>query len=397
MDSRGRAVRAELKCDFFAHRFRHWLILAMASIGFPALLAAQALPPHPDRASAQDATPESGETIQAYNRRLQQLQKAFESQPAVLAGQDYRIGHEDLLEITVFEAPEFNSVVRVSASGEVSMPMLGAVHVAGLSPADLESALAKLLRRTYMNDPHVGVIVKEMQSHPVSVLGAVKKPGMFQIRGAKTLLVILSMAEGLADDAGDTVLVMHHADMAGPSPVTSALQPDRNKAASAQDSSSSPTAMSSPGDGPGEATEEINLRRLLEFSDPALNVTVYPGDVVNVTQGGIIYVVGEVKKPGGFVLKGNQTITVLQALTLAEGLTRTSAKGQARIIRNVEQTGARLEIPVDLKRVLSGKLLDPQLQSRDILLVPNSTGRSALYRGLEAAVSVGTGLAVYRW
>ena len=247
MDSRGNAVRAELKCDFVGRRIRHWLILATVSIGFPALLAAQALLPHPDSAPAQNATPESGETIQSYNHRLQQLQKEFESQPAGLAGQDYRIGHEDLLEITVFEAPEFNSVVRVSARGDVSMPMLGAVHVAGLSPADLESALADLLRRTYMNDPHVGVIVKEMQSHPVSIPGAVKKPGMFQIRGAKTLLVILSMAEGLADDAGDTVLVMHDADMAGPSSVTSALQPDRNEAEWAKGFRGSPKAMSSPG------------------------------------------------------------------------------------------------------------------------------------------------------
>jgi polysaccharide export outer membrane protein len=125
-------------------------------------------------------------------------------------------------------------------------------------------------------------------------------------------------------------------------------------------------------------------------------VLIRPGDVVNVARAGIIYVVGEVRKPGGFVLKGSETVTALQALALAEGFTRTSARGQARIIRIEETTGARREIPIDLKKVLAGKLADVPLQPKDVLLVPNSAGRSALYRGLEAAVSVGTGLAIYR-
>jgi polysaccharide export outer membrane protein len=129
---------------------------------------------------------------------------------SAIAPGDYRIGAEDLLEITVFEAPEFNSTTRVSPSGEISIPMLGVIPAAGKTPAQLQVTVQDSLRRTHMKDPHVGVTVKEIQSHAVSVLGAVKKPGTLQIRNPKTLLEILSMAEGLADDAGDTVWVRHH-------------------------------------------------------------------------------------------------------------------------------------------------------------------------------------------
>ena len=105
--------------------------------------------------------------------------------------------------------------MRVSASGEISLPLLGAVQAAGLTPKALEFVLQELLRHSYMKDPHVSVFVKEMQSHPVSVFGAVKKPGVFQIDGPKSLVEVLSMAEGLAEDAGDTVVVMRGAGLPG--------------------------------------------------------------------------------------------------------------------------------------------------------------------------------------
>src|SRR5450759_4123270 len=102
-----------------------------------------------------------------------------------------------------------NRSYRVSANGEISLQLLGPVKAAGMTPRELESALQELLRRTYMKDPHVGVLVQELQSHPVSVVGAVRKPDVCQIRGTKTGIELLSMAEGLADDAGDTVLISY--------------------------------------------------------------------------------------------------------------------------------------------------------------------------------------------
>lgn len=337
-------------------------------------------------------------TTEDWNRRMQELLHAAErgTAPAVVA-QEYRIGPEDLLEISVFEAPELNRQLRVSASGEISLPLLGAVQAAGLTPKELEFVLQELLRRTYMKDPHVGVYVREMESHPVSVFGAVKKPGVYQIRGARTLLEVLSLAEGLADDAGDTVLVMRAATFQG---IANRSEREATPQTSGSDQPAA-TAVASANeepvlDSPGEGSIEINLKSLLESGGTQDNIPVYPGDIVKVTRAGIVYVVGEVKKPGGFVLEHNENISVLQALALAEGLTRTASKGNARIIRSDEETGERAEIPIDLGRVLAGKAPDPLLKARDIVFVPNSMARSALYRAGEAAISIVSGVIIWR-
>ena len=357
----------------------------------PALAAAQTPQPLP---------PPDLQTTEDWNRRLQQLVHSVEGQqpPTPLLLQEYRIGPEDLLEISVFEAPEMNRQLRVSASGEISLPLVGAVKALGLTAQELEVVLQELLRRTIMKDPHVGIYVREMQSHTISVFGAVRKPGVFQIRGARTLLEVLSMAEGLDDEAGDSVLVMRGASLPGVSPKAAAASdppavsseaPATTAAAPPEDNSLLPEVMAG-------QTLTINLKSLLESGDPASNVPVYPGDIVKVTRAGVIYVVGEVKKAGGFVLRQNENISVLQALALAEGLNRTAARGDSRIIRTDERTGARSEIPIDLTQVLSGKAPDPLLQARDIVFVPNSAARSALYRTGEAAISIVTGVIVWR-
>jgi polysaccharide biosynthesis/export protein len=135
-----------------------------------------------------------GGTSADYNQRLQQLRGSLPDDAA-----SYRIGPDDLLDISVFDAPDLARTVRVSAGGEISMPLLGTVAVAGLTSQELEASLADQLRAHYMTDPQVSVFVKEMQSHGVSVFGAVMKPGVYQIRGAKSLIEVLAMAEGLAD------------------------------------------------------------------------------------------------------------------------------------------------------------------------------------------------------
>ena len=224
-----------------------------------------------------------------------------------------------------------------------------------------------------MKDPHVGVFIQELQSHPVSVLGAVKMPGVFQIRGTKTVIELLSMAEGLTDDAGDTVVIMHGA-------------------AFAKDYSS-PTASLEK----NVEIEEVNLKKLLESSDSTLNVPVRPGDIVKVPRAGIVYVVGEVQKPGGFVLQNNENISVLQALALAMGPTHTSAISQSRIIRTDPATGERIEIRMNLGKILSGKAPDRLLQAKDIVFVPNSAAKSVLYKGSVAALQTASGVAIYRW
>ncbi len=338
-----------------------------------------------------------GRTTQEYNRRLEQLRQIAESQPSEIRAEEYRIGPDDLLEISVFEATELNRSLRVSAGGEISLPLLGGVQAAGLTPRELELALQEGFR-SYLKDPHIGVFVRELESHLVSVVGAVKKPGVFRIRGAKTVLEMLSLAEGLAEDAGDTVVVMRSAGLPAAKPPAQAPLPDSGPDSSPAIKAAQPDAAAAFRgiEPPSTGAVEINLKRLLESGDSRHNLAVYAGDIVKVTRAGIVYVVGEVRKPGGFLLKSNENISVLQALALAEGLTRTSAKSQARIMRTEEGSGERTEISIDLGKILAGRAQDPVLRPKDIVFVPNSAARSGVYRGAEAALSVLTGVIIFR-
>jgi polysaccharide export outer membrane protein len=339
------------------------------------------------------------ETAGDWNHRLKELLDSNPSTPMMNA-QEYRIGPEDVLNINVFEAQELNREVRVSAGGEISLPLLGSVRAAGLTPRELEFVLQELLHRTYMKDPHVSVFVREIQSHPVSVMGAVRRPGVFQIRGSKTLLEVLSLAEGLADDAGETVIILRgaalsaepdlpaeHATVADP-PSPGPQSPGEANAAS---SSLNDNRSAS------EGAVQVNLKDLLESADSRSNPLVHPGDIVKVTRAGVVYVIGEVRKPGGFVLKSNEKISVLQALALSEGLTPTAAKGNARIIRTDQLSGERKETPINLGKILAGKAPDPVLGPKDIVFVPNSAAKTTFGRGAEVAAQTLAGLLIFHW
>ena len=328
-------------------------------------------------------------TTDDYNQRLADLNRNVSQQPPGLSAEsyraDYRIGPDDQLDISVLEAAELDRAPRVSASGEISLALIGTVRAAGLTTRELEIVIEELLRQHYIKEPHVSVQVRDMQSHPVAVFGAVKKPGVFQLRGPKTVVELLSMAEGLDVDAGDTVLVEHRGGVATAATSAPADSSDPLPGAAAGATTANPAN-----------TVAIDLKKLLATGDPNLNVAVYPGDVVKVPRAEVVYVVGEVAKPGGFQLKTNESVSVLQAIALAQGLTHTSASGRSRIIRTNSATGERKEIPIDLNKILAGKIADPILEPRDIVFVPNSAGRSALYRGVEAAITIGSGVAIYR-
>jgi polysaccharide biosynthesis/export protein len=349
----------------------------------------------PRQEPADDPTksPRNLQTSEQWNQRLQKL---LEPNSAALAAgpQDYRIGFDDVLDISVFEAQELNRQVRVSSAGDISLPLLESVHVAGLTPRELELVLEELLRRTYMKDPHVSVFVREMQSHPVSVLGAVRRPGVFQVRGSKTLLEILSLAEGLADDAGETVIIMRGAGV-------------QNDASSVAETSTA--AKENAGGGniaatdanknefPAENIVQVNLKDLLDSFSAHRNPLVNPGDIVKVLRAGIVYVVGEVQRPGGFAMKSNEKMSVLQVIALSGGLTRTASKASARIIRTDEQTGERAQTLIDLSKIFSGKAPDPMLEPKDIIFVPNSATKTTFSRGLEVAAQTLTGLLIFHW
>jgi polysaccharide export outer membrane protein len=275
--------------------------------------------------------------------------------------------------------------------------LIGQVRASGLTTRQFEAVLEELLRRTYMKDPHVSVFVKEMESHPVSVFGAVKKPGVFQVRTGKTLIEVLSMAEGLAEDAGDTVIVMRHEDTGSTAAAKSSDPGAATQAPGPANAGSHDRTQAAADPAGNNRSLEIDLRDLLSSGDQRLNVPVYPGDVVKVKRAGIVYVVGEVGKPGGYVLKTNENVSILQAIALAGGLTHTSAAGRARIIRTETATGERRELPIHVNRILQGKEPDQLLQSKDIVFIPNSAGKAALYRSTDGILGVVGSALIYRY
>ena len=380
------------------NRFPEIWFMIQVFLGLALLLGATPAPAQ-SVANANSQSPPQLQTSADTNQRLQHAYEKIEGSTKQSRPGESRIGPDDLLTISIFEAPEMNCTVRVSASGEISFQLLGPVHAAGLTPRELESVLQGLLRRTYIKDPHVGVFVQELQSHSVSVVGAVKMPGVFQIRETKTVIEVLSMAQGLAEDAGDTVLIVRgaapaessHADVPDPKPleITPVFPPG--------DGVAKYDSPKPPATGKNAEIVEISLKKLLESADSALNVPVRPGDIVKVPRAGIVYVVGEVQRPGGFVLQNNENISVLQALALAEGPTHTSSIKHARIIRTDPATGKRTEIPMNLGKIFSGKAPDAFLQPKDVVFVPNSAAKSVLYRGSEAALQTAAGVGIYKW
>jgi polysaccharide export outer membrane protein len=346
------------------------------------------------------ASPSSLQSTQDWNRRLRERSGLIDPMPSLGSG-EYTIGSDDVLDINVFEAQEMNREVRVSATGEISLPLLGAVRAAGLTPRELEKTLEELLHQKYMKDPHVSVFVREMESHPVSVIGAVRKPGTFQIRGARTLLEILSLAEGLADDAGEEIIILRQ------SGGSSGLESSSPKSRGIAEPTSAPPQELSTSNATDTDSEkvgaipqkmlQVNLKDLLDSRDPGHNPLVYPGDIVKVSRAGIVYVVGAVRRPGGFSLKTNEKISVLQAMALSEGLTPTAAKSGARIIRTDEPNGARTETPIDLGKIMAGKSSDPMLGPRDIVFVPDSAAKKTFSRGAEVATQTLAGLLIFHW
>ena len=287
---------------------------------------------------------------------------------------DYVIGPEDVLDIEVFNVPELTKTVRVANGGMISLALLGHVRAEGLTTKQLSEQLEEIYGETYLEDPQISVFVKEFHAQPVSVIGAVESPGLYQLTGPRTLIEILSMAGGLAKRstaaAGRTVTVTRQAGFADVVPVQGLrlLGPDK---------------------------VEIEIEPLLHSEDTRLNIQVQPRDIVTVSKADIVYVVGAVRKPGGFVLENRETITVMQALARAEGFLGSPAKGSTRIIRETAD-GSRVEIPVDLGKVLKGKDPDVELAANDILFVPDSTSKVALKRGVEAAIATATGVLIWR-
>jgi len=285
----------------------------------------------------------------------------------------YLLGPDDELEISGPELDEVaNKPTRIDGNGDIQVPLVGRVHVAGLTVQQCEQELDKRLS-TYIRQPQIAVSVKELRSQPASVLGAVNTPGVHQVQGHKTLLEMLSLAGGIRPDAGYRVRITRQLEW-GCIPLANATL-----------------------DASGRFNvAEVNLKDIMEAKNPEENIQIFPHDVISVPKAEMVYVIGEVKRSGGFVLGEHESISVLQALSLAEGLNGTADAHHARILRLNHKADQREEMAVDVKGILTGKLRDVPLQGDDILFIPGSTGKKAALRAIEAAVQAGTGLVIWR-
>lgn len=286
-----------------------------------------------------------------YSKQAGQL--APEQSGQILPGQP--IGAFDLLAVSVYDAPELTRTVRVSEDGFVSLPLAGKkLQAAGLMPAELETAIATQLKQEgILVEPVVVVNVVEYASRPIAVVGAVRKPVTFQASGRVTLLDAIARAEGLTVDAGPEVLL------------------SRPKPQSAE-----------------RELIRIPVIELMQLARPELNFILRGGEEIRVPEAQKVYVVGNVKKPGAYVVRDGTPMTVLKVLALAEGLEK-FARNQAYIYRAEGAGGARREIPVELSKLMDRKRPDELLQPEDVLYIPEAKGKKATLGALERAASFG--------
>jgi len=263
------------------------------------------------------------------------------------------LGPGDEVEVAVYGAPDLSGHSHVSADGNISMPLIGYVRVAGLSSSEAEAAIeAKLRQNNVVNDPQVSVYVKDYGSSGISVAGEVAKPGFYSAVGPHRLFDVLQEAGGTTDKAANQVVISHR--------------------------------------GQEDATTLSISKNPAEMA--ASNVDLKPGDTVVVLKAGIVYVLGEVSRPGGYVLNATGGVTVLQVVAVAGGTTHVASAGKTRLLRRVG-SGFQ-EQPINLKKLLRGKAHDVSVQNDDILFVPSSAFKEALNAGTLLATA--STAAIYR-
>ena len=284
----------------------------------------------------------------------------------------YVLGPEDQITVRVFAADDIpDKPVQIDNDGTVTLPMIGQVHAAGLTVEQLQVNLITAYKK-YFKDPQVTVQVNEFHSQPVSVAGNVNTPGVVQLRGNRNLMEVISQAGGLRPDAGDTVLITRTLNE-GAIPVAGAF--------------TDPTGKYS--------VAHIDIRAVMSGKDPEGNIMIKPHDVITVPRARMIYVLGNVMKPGGFVLTDNESMSISKAIALAGGWDKTASLAGARVLR-ASGGAEREQIPANVKKIMQNKAPDLEMRPDDILYIPNSTGKTAGAIGLSTAIGVGTGLAIWR-
>jgi polysaccharide export outer membrane protein len=310
------------------------------------------------RTSAQDQLTAAAQTDHASGQpNANDDSEKNDDQPAAVSAiprdkqSSLQLGVGDLVEMTVYDVPDLTSKARISSTGDLYCALIGPTHVAGLTTEEAAQLIQKRLS-AYLKDPYVSLFVTEYASQGASLLGEVAKPGVYPVLGEQHLFDLISAAGGLSEKAGQSLTLTHRSD------------PDK----------------------------QINLPLSRNLSDhPESNVRVFPGDTVVVKKADIVYVVGDVSHPSGLLMNANG-ITVLEAVALAGGTTRTAKLNGAKILH--KGPDGMTETPVQLKKMLRAQVPDLSLQANDILVVPSSAGKILAGRSLEAAMQAATMVSV---
>ena len=269
------------------------------------------------------------------------------------------VGPNDLIAVSVYDAPELSRTIRVGADGFIRLPMLNAhIKAEGLYPADLEGAISTAIQEEdILVNPYVTVTIAEYHSRPISVAGAVRAPLVFQAERPTTLLEAIAKAQGLREDAGREILISKPQPGADGKPATA-------------------------------LTRRVMVRALMDGADPESNLTLTGGEEIRVPEVSKIYVVGNVKKPGAFPVQDGSDTTVLQLLALAEGLDHFASK-EAYIYRR-DASGNKNEIPIPLAKIMKRQAQDITLSGNDILYIPDNTGSRLRAATLEKVLTFGS-------
>jgi polysaccharide export outer membrane protein len=375
------------------------------------------------------ALPGSAQTVETSQQTNDRI-RALSAVSRALPPHDYVIGNGDLLGVQVFDVPELSREVRVSQTGTIGIPLVPVrLHISGLTETQAQLKIAEVLEANgLVSHPDVSVTVKEHKSKPITVVGAVPHPMVYQADRQVSLIEVLAEAGGISNDAGNTVIISRlEADPASDSEPPAISSNDAAPAPGSGSSNSAPapntsgraadvpssdyTGRAAPSASSGAAksigppdslpppianTITVNLGRILETGDTSSNIMLQSGDVVTVPHAGIVYALGAVSRPGGFVIANDRgQLTALKLLSLAGGLERTAKSNHAVIVRR-DANGQQHEVDVDLSKVLKFQAEDVRLQPSDILYVPKSATKQAAFKAAELGLAIGTGIAVYR-
>lgn len=284
----------------------------------------------------------------------------------------YILGPADVITIQSLDAEEIsNKPIWIDTSGFINLPLVGRLRAAGMTAQELEAQLNVLLK-PFVKAPHTVVTITEFRSQPVSMLGLVNTPGILQVQGRKTVLEVLSLAGGVRPEAGAVAKITRKIEY-GEIPLPGATIDPSGK----------------------YSVADLHLKALMEGRSPEQNILVRPHDVISVPKADILYVIGEVKKAGGFVLSDRRRTTVMEALAMAEGLLTDADRKKAELLRLTPGKDDRDKIEVRLDKILSGKETDIALQAEDILIISPSIRKAVRRRVAETALSVIVSAAIY--